>query len=128
LLLFLLSCSKDESSVNSLGGDTNIALTTVDSTSGVYIKYRNEQVNNSIIKVKSREGGIVTYDAVFDISTLSAASKAKLLDYYEKAKAYYPVYPSMTIKPDQKLQFNFQLKFTSEGYMDIFTEGKPWVM
>ncbi len=128
VLFLFFSCSKDDSSENSLGGETKIALTAVDSVSGIYVKYGNEQVNNSSIKVKSQEGGIVTYDAVFDISTLSPATKVKLLDYAEKAKAYYNIDPDFTITSDQKIKFNFKLKVTSEGYMDYFTEGKPWVM
>lgn len=128
LLLFLFSCSKDDSSGDTLDGDTNIALTAVDSTSSVYLYYGNENVSNSYIKVKSRNAGVVSYDAVFDISTLSDASKLKIIDYYAKAKSYYTIDPSMTITPDQKLKFNFKVKITSDGYLDYFTDGKPWVM
>jgi hypothetical protein len=126
VLLVFTSCAKEDKNTE-LGGDTDIALTKVDSVSGVSIRYNNEYIGFTEMKVISNVKGDVTYKAKMDLHTLSDDLKLKALDLLPKIKDYYDV-ANLKITPDQKIEFDFKLKITSEGYMDYFTEGKPWVM
>ena len=55
--------------------------------------------------------------------------KLKALTVMGQVFSYYHFSDtSYSITPDNKLKFEFQLKITSEGYMDFLTEGKPWVI
>ena len=65
---------------------------------------------------------------MFDLSGLSPANKIKAATVLTQLKDFYELDPAVEITPDQKLKFNFDLKITSEGYLDYFVEGKPWVM
>lgn len=79
------------------------------------------------MKVVSNNNGEVTYNAKMDLKTFPNDLKLKALEYLPKVQSYYNV-PNLKITPDQQIEFDFKLKITSEGYMDYFTDGKPWVM
>ena len=65
LVLFLwISCEKEDSSPNSLGGNTNIPLTPVNGVSSVFGSYGNQNINGGSITVVKNEDGLVTYKAV----------------------------------------------------------------
>jgi hypothetical protein len=128
-MFIVASCSKDKGdSSTTLGGDTTIDLNAVDSVSYVYGEYEGENLGSSTIKVKANNDGVVTYEGVFDLSGLSPANKIKAATVLTQLKDFYELDPAVEITPDQKLKFNFDLKITSEGYLDYFVEGKPWVM
>ncbi len=129
LLAVFLTCSKDDNDPNSLGGDTNIALTAVNSETSVFGSYQGLNVSGGKITVKSNDKGLVTYEAVVDLNQFPDSLKLKALTIMGQVFAYYNFSDtSYSITPDNKLKFQFQLKITSEGYMDFFTEGKPWVI
>jgi hypothetical protein len=124
--LFLFSCGKEDKNTE-LGGETNIPLTKVDSVSYVYLNYNGTYLGSTEMKVISNINGDVTYKAKMDLNTLPNDLKIKALELLPKIQEYYTL-PNLKITPDQKLEFDFKLKITSEGYLDYFTEGKPWVM
>lgn len=131
LLLFTVpfyfaSCNEEDKNTE-LGGDTDIPLTKVDSVSSVYINYNGTYLGSTEMKVVSNVKGDVTYNAKLDLNALPADLKLKALDLLPKLKDYYTI-PNLKITPDQKIEFDFKLKITSEGYLDYFTDGKPWVM
>lgn len=131
LLLFTVpfyfaSCNEEDKNTE-LGGDTDIPLTKVDSASSVYINYNGTYLGSTEMKVVSNVKGDVTYNAKLDLNALPADLKLKALDLLPKLKDYYTI-PNLKITPDQKIEFDFKLKITSEGYLDYFTDGKPWVM
>lgn len=128
LSLFALSCSKDDSSSDGLGGDTTIALTEVGSKTDVFGQYDNQSISNAGITVKSRDNGIVTYEAEVDLNPFSDALKLKAVTTLTQLADYYDFDTSFTLTPENHLKFTFKLKVTSEGYLDYFVEGKPWVI
>jgi hypothetical protein len=130
-LLAVTACRKEDKNTE-LGGSTNIPLTQVDSVSGVGLKYNGQALNtSSSLKVKRNSNGIVTYEGVFDLSTLSPELKLKAAELAQQLLEYdgYALDSSkVQITPEGLVKFEFDLKVTSEGYLDYFTEGKPWVM
>lgn len=125
-LLYLPSCNEEDKNTE-LGGETNIPLTQVDSASSVYINYNGTYLGSTEMKVISNVKGDVTYNAKVDLNSLPNDLKLKALDLLPKLKDYYDL-PNLKITPDQKIEFDFKMKITSEGYLDYFTDGKPWVM
>ncbi|MBK9151476.1 MAG: hypothetical protein IPM26_10950 [Saprospiraceae bacterium] len=121
------SCSKDDPNTE-LSGDTDIALTKVDSVSGVYLTYNNTYISSTDMKVVSNVKGDVTYEVKMDLNTLTPELKAKAIELFPKLRDYHGLGTDLKITPDLKLEFRFKLKITSEGYLDYFTDGKPWVM
>lgn len=128
VISFWTACEKDDSSGNSLGGSTQIPLTVVNSTSSVFGSYDNQTIDGGSITVKKNDNGLVRYEATIDLNQFSEALKLKALTYMTQLVEYYQFDTAFTITPDNKLKFEFDLKITSEGYMDYFTEGKPWVI
>ncbi|MBK7523855.1 MAG: hypothetical protein IPI53_06750 [Saprospiraceae bacterium] len=126
LLVWIFSCGKEDANTE-LGGDTNIPLTKVDSVSNVYLNYNGTYLGSTTMKVVSNNNGEVTYNAKMDLKTFPNDLKLKALEYLPKVQSYYNV-PNLKITPDQQIEFDFKLKITSEGYLDYFTDGKPWVM
>lgn len=136
-LLFILSlvwvsflaCEK-ESGPDELGGNTNIALTEVDSSSYVSGTYNGQSFSNSSLTVKSNKDGIVTYVAKIDISQFSNELKLKALNSISQLMEFYnfDTTGGVFALNDNELTFEFKLKVTSEGYLDYFMEGKPWVV
>jgi len=135
LLLFAVlavaACRKEDKNTE-LGGSTNIPLTQVDSVSAIGLEYNGQSLGTySSLKVKKNSNGIVTYEGVFDISTLTPELKAKAASIAQQLIEYdgYDLDTSkIHFTPDGLVKFEFDLKITSEGYLDYFTEGKPWVM
>ncbi|MBK7696754.1 MAG: hypothetical protein IPI30_21270 [Saprospiraceae bacterium] len=124
LVLFLwISCEKEDSSPNSLGGNTNIPLTPVNGVSSVFGSYGNQNINGGSITVVKNEDGLVTYKAVIDLNQFSNELKLKALNYLTQLSNYYKFDTAFTLAPDGKLSFEFKLKITSEGYQDFFVEG-----
>ena len=113
---------------NSLGGSTVIPLTEPGSVSDVYGTYNGQPLKNSSVTIKSRSDGIVTYKAVVDISQFPDSIKLKAITTLMQLSTYYKFDTSFTLTPDNKLEYEFKLKITSDGYMDYFTEGRPRVI
>jgi hypothetical protein len=129
LVLFLwVSCEKEDSSPNTLGGSTDIPLTPVNGVSSVFGSYGNQNINGGSITVVKNEDGLVTYKALIDLNQFSNELKLKALTYLTQLSSYYKFDTAFTLAPDGKLSFEFKLKITSEGYQDFFVEGKPWVI
>ena len=124
----LVSCKKDNNDSNTLGGDTNIDLTKVDSVSGVYAQLDGGSSVSVDIKVKSNNNGEVTYTGTLDLLSLPADLQSKALEIYNDHGDYYEASKYVTLTPDMKLNFEFTVRITSEGYMDYFTNDEPWVM
>ena len=103
-----ITCIKEESSPNSLGGETNIALTAKDSVTNVYGSYDGNNIQNASLKVKSNDNGIVTYEALIDISTFSDALKIKAITSLSQLSNYYKFDTAFTLTPDNKLKFVFK--------------------
>jgi hypothetical protein len=121
--LFIIShCAKDDEP------ETNIALTEPNSVSDVYGSYGTQSIQDASITVKSRQNGIVTYKAQIDINPFPESLKIKALTSLAQLSSYYKFDTSFTLTPDNKLQFEFKLKVTSDGYADYFVEGKEWVI
>ena len=128
ILFFANSCSKDESSSNSLGGDTNIALTVPASETTIYGEYGSTTISGATMTVKFRDNGIVTYEAQVDLNQFPDSLKLKAVTTLTQLAVYYKFDTAFTLTPDNKLKFEFKLKVTSEGYADYFAEGKEWVI
>lgn len=136
-LLFILSlvwmsflaCEK-ESGPDELGGNTNIALTAVDSSSYISGTYNGQSFSNSSLTVKSNKDGIVTYVAKIEISQFSNELKLKALNSISQLMEFYnfDTTGGVFALNNNELTFEFKLKVTSEGYLDYFMEGKPWVI
>jgi hypothetical protein len=127
VLVVFVSCKKEEAK-DGLGGDTNIALTAVDSVSGVYVELDGNNALSTEIKVKSNDDGDVVYSGTVDLLTLSPEMQTKALEILNEHGDYYDASKYVTLTPDFKLNFEFKLRITSEGYLDYFEEGKPWMM
>jgi hypothetical protein len=127
LVVALASCKKDKTDTG-LGGKTNIPLTAVDSVSGVYVELDGANALSTEIKIKSNNDGDVTYTGTVDLLTLSPALQTKALEVLNEHGDYYDASKYVTITSDMKLNFEFKLKITSEGYQDYFADGKPWIM
>lgn len=128
VLVAFVSCKKEEEPKDGLGGDTNIALTAVDSVSGVYIDLDGNSALSTEIRVKSNANGDVVYAGTVDLQTLSADMQTKALQILNEHGDYYDADKYVTLTPDFKLNFEFKMRITSEGYADYFTDGKPWIM
>jgi len=124
----LISCKKDDPTTTGLGGETNIPLTAVDSVSGVYAELDGANALSTEIKIKANNDGDVTYTGSVDLLTLSPELQAKALEVLNEHGDYYDASKYVTLTPDMKLNFEFKVKITSEGYQDYFTDGKPWIM
>lgn len=133
LLLLVTSCKliEDLTDNNSLGGSTDIPLTAVGSKSDVFVEYEGKVYSNASITIKSKGDGRVTYEGLIDMNQFPDSLKlkgmttlAQLVDYYK----FDTSKTNLTITPDNKLHFEFDLRITSEGYMDYGMEGKPWVI
>lgn len=127
LLVAFVSCKKDDPNT-SLGGQTNIPLNAVDSVSGVYIELDGANALSTEIKIKSNDNGDVTYTGSVDLLSLSPDLQTKALDVLNEHGDYYNASQYVTLTPDMKLNFEFKVKITSQGYLDYFTDGQPWVM
>lgn len=128
IFIFSNSCSKDDTSPNALGGDTNIALTVPASKTNIYGEYGSTFISGATMTVKSRDNGVVTYEAQVDLDQFSDSLKIKTLTTLTQLASYYKFDTTYTLTPDNVLKFEFKLKVTSEGYADYFTEGKEWVI
>lgn len=126
-LLLLLSCSKDETK-NSLGGDTDIALTKVDSVSDLYITIDNDARVYADMKVLSNKNGDVTYGITVDLKTLTPDVVNILLNNFSSIKDKIENRGKINISNDMILDAEFTIKITSEGYLDYFVDGKPWIV
>lgn len=126
-LIAFISCKKDETK-DGLGGDTNIALTAVDSVSGVYVELDGNNALSTEIKIKSNDDGDVTYTGTVDLLTLSPDLQTKALEILNEHGDYYDASEYVNLTQDFKLNFEFKVKITSEGYQDYFADGKPWIM
>lgn len=127
VLVAFVSCKKEEAK-DGLGGDTNIPLTAVDSVSGVTVELDGANAVSTEIRVKSNDDGDVTYAGSINLLTLSQEMHARVLEVLNEHGAYYDANKYVTLTPDFNLHFEFKLRITSEGYMDYFADGKPWVM
>ena len=129
LIVFVafFSCKKDDSKVE-LGGETNIALTAVDSVSGVYVELDGNNALSTEIRIKSNNDGDVTYTGSVDLLTLSPDLQNKALEILNEHADYYDADKYVELTQDFKLNFEFKVKITSEGYQDYFADGKPWIM
>lgn len=127
VLLTFWACKKDEPDTG-LGGQTNIALTAVDSVSGVYVNVDGVNSLSTEIKIKSNDNGDVTYVGTVDLLTLSPDLQVKALQILNEHGDYYHASQYVTLTQDFKLNFEFKVKITSDGYQDYFTDGLPWVM
>lgn len=125
-LFWLTSCQKEDHNTE-LGGSTDLLLTKVDSVSGVSLTYDNQYIGSTDMKVIANQKGVVTYHGKMDLSGISESMKLKALDLLPKLMDYYKI-TNLKINENQEIDFTFNLKITSEGYLDYFTEGKPWVM
>ncbi|MFZ1705441.1 MAG: hypothetical protein WAT79_13925 [Saprospiraceae bacterium] len=121
-----VSCTKEDANTE-LGGNTDILLTKVDSVSGVYVTYEGSNIGSTEMKVVSNIKGEVTYTVTMDLNSIPNDLKIKALDLIPKLSQYYKLGP-LTVMPDNKVKMDFTLKITSEGYLDYFTDGKPWTM
>ena len=128
VVVALVSCKKDDPAATGLGGETNIPLTAVDSVSGVYAELDGANALSTEIKIKANNDGDVTYTGSVDLLTLSPELQAKALEVLNEHGDYYDASKYVTLTPDMKLNFEFKVKITSEGYQDYFTDGKPWIM
>ena len=127
LLVAFISCKKEDSNT-SLGGQTNIPLNAVDSVSGVYVALDGANALSTEIKIKSNDNGDVTYTGSVDLLSLSPELQTKALEILNEHGDYYHASQYVTLTPDMKLNFEFKVKITSEGYLDYFEDGQPWVM
>ncbi|MDO8366734.1 MAG: hypothetical protein Q7T20_08065 [Saprospiraceae bacterium] len=127
VIIALISCKKDEPNTG-LGGETNIPLTAVDSVSSVYAELDGVNALSTEIRIKSNNDGDVTYTGSVDLLTLSPELQTKALEVLNEHGDYYDASEYVTLTPDMKLNFEFKVKITSEGYQDFFTNGQPWIM
>jgi len=127
VLAAFFSCKKDDSK-EALGGETNIALTAVDSVSGVYVELDGNNALSTEIRIKSNNDGDVTYTGSVDLLTLSPDLQNKALEILNEHADYYDAGKYVELTQDFKLNFEFKVKITSEGYQDYFADGKPWIM
>ncbi|MCC7466162.1 MAG: hypothetical protein IT261_07840 [Saprospiraceae bacterium] len=127
VLVAFVSCKKEEAK-DGLGGETNIALTAVDSVSGVYVELDGANALSTEIRVKSNDDGDVTYAGTVDLLTLSQDMQTKALEILNEHGDYYDAGKYVTLTQDFKLNFEFKVRITSEGYLDYFADGKPWVI
>jgi hypothetical protein len=116
-ILFLVPACKKDKSPSDLGGDTQIPLTEIGSKTTVYVELGDLELPGEI-EVINRDGdGIVTYKATIDYSGFPQAG---LID--DLVNDEYQDGPG-------KIKANFQMKITSEGYMDYFLQGGvPWIV
>ena len=123
------ACEK-ETGPDELGGNTRIALTATDSSSYISGDYNGQYFSNSSMTVKSNNDGIVTYVAKIDVSQFSTDIKIKAINSITQLMDYYKFDSSGGVFNivNDVLTFEFKLKVTSEGYLDYFMEGKPWVI
>ncbi len=127
VLVALVSCKKDEANTG-LGGQTNIPLNAVDSVSGVYVALDGNNAASTEIKIKSNDNGDVTYVGTVDLTTITPEMQTKAMEILNQHGDYYHASDYVTLTPDLKLNFEFKVKITSEGYQDYFADGKPWIM
>lgn len=116
LLLTLPSCDKDELGPNNIGGDTDIPLTEVGSTTSMYISFGNTEWPEAEITVLSRNGGRVTYGVVMDFTG------------HPDEQFIRGILPDHVIDDQGRLNTTFDMKFTSEGIVDYFWLEQPWIV
>ncbi len=126
---FLTACHKEDSTGNSLGGSTDITLTKPGSVSTVWGSYGTQSLSNASLTVVSNDNGRVKYRATLDISQYPDSLKLKAATLAVQIAEYYKLDSgAFVLGPNNILQFDFDLRITSEGYLDYFTEGKPWIV
>jgi hypothetical protein len=134
LLLFLsiwISCKKDEDDAasNTLGGDTNIPLTAINLTSTVYGSYGTQAISGGSMKVIKNDNGRLTYEAILDMSQFPDTLLIQALTNLALLSDYYKFDTSgLEFTADGKLKYHFDMKVTSEGWLDYSIEGKPWII
>lgn len=128
LFLVIAGCKKD-SEPNSLGGETNIPLTAIDSVSSVYMEMDGLQVPTAEIKVVSNVDGQITYHATVPMTGIADSLKTQLASVIPAMINYYhPQNLSVQIAPNGDIQADFSIKITSEGIQHSFIEGKPCIV
>lgn len=125
----ITSCKKEGGEGGgSLRGNTDIALTQVDSVTSISVTVNGESVPMDVdVKVVSNDKGMVTYGATVNLNSVPdsfvnalATMAPALIDYYN------PKDVNFNISPSGELTFSFKVKVTSEGMQNYFVEGKPW--
>ena len=110
-------CKKDvPSGPNDLGGETNIPLTEVGSTSSVYLTFNGNNLPGAEMTVTKRENGIVSYHVVMDLT--NSPDSALFAD----------LIPAEYQDEEGRIVGDFDFKITSDGIQDFFQSSKPWTV
>lgn len=117
LSLFVFSCDTTESDddPNALGGDVKTEISNVGDEFGLSVKVGDQYVEmDEQIKVISNENGLVTLNVKADVS-----KSTKLKQLFDKI-------PTNIYDSQGKIDWNVQLRVTTEGIQDFFNKDhKP---
>jgi len=114
VFLTVMSCKKDKFPTD-LGGEVDIALTEVGNKTDASVTIGDVTIPGTLEVINRTSDGIVTYHAIIDYSSLP---EADILD--DLIDDQYQDGPG-------KVEADFRMKITSEGYMDFFAQEKPWL-
>lgn len=116
LMFFILTaCKKDENKPsNDIGGETNIPLNNIGNETTAYLNLMGDELTGEMVIV-SNNNGVITYSVEADLTQLSYGDL--ILPFAQDL-----------LNSDGNLETEFKIKSTSEGLVDYFIEGKPWII
>jgi hypothetical protein len=116
LMLTLPSCDDEQLDANDIGGDTDIELTEVGSTTSMNIRFGSTEWPSAEITVLSRNEGRVTYGVLMDFNG------------HPDEDFIRGILPVDVFDTEGRLNTTFDMKFTSEGVVDYFWLNQPWIV
>lgn len=118
LLFSTYGCKKNDvpSGPNDLGGETNIPLTEVGSTSSLYMSVNGINLPTAEMTVTTNDDGIVRYHAEMDLTGDPDSA------------LYADLIPEEYKDENGMIVGDFEFKVTSEGWQDFFQSNKPWTI
>jgi hypothetical protein len=115
LLLKISACKKDDiNPSNDIGGKTDIPLNKIGNETSAYLNFNGEQITGEMV-ITANNNGIITYRVEADLSQFSFGEM--ILPFVQEH-----------LNSSGNLETEFQIKSTSEGLVDYFVQGKPWII